>query len=94
MSDMQRAEITASVEMVCTFGLTWVQLCRCWERPLYAGASGRECGLLTAPSFPPLEPAHRKRAGCGNGLQHTNTPLFILVLFGLLLQLVIFTTSE
>lgn len=49
------------------FGLTWSQLSGCRGRQLCGGASGCERGLLTPPNFPPTEPVHRKRAGCGNG---------------------------
>lgn len=89
-SDVWRVTITAERSFARTFGLTWAPLSGCCGRRLYADASGRESGLLTvasplltAPNSPPAETVRRRRAGCGNGLQHTNTRLFIHVQFWL-----------
>lgn len=69
----------------CTFGLIWARLSGCCGRRLYADGSECESGsltaaslLLTVPNSPPGEPVHRRRAGFGSGLRHTNTLQFNL----------------
>lgn len=78
-------ETIVFVQWMCslTFDPTRAQLSGCCGRQLCNGLSGCGSGLLTVASrllaplnSPPAEPLHCRRGGCGNELEHTNTPSF------------------